>query len=34
MAQLEKLNRGLVAINTGEGIFVAWRMFGEEAKVP
>lgn len=32
MAQLEKLNRGLVAVNTGEGIFVAWRMFREEAK--
>ena len=31
-AQLEKLNRGLVAVNTGEGIFVAWRMFREEAK--
>ena len=30
--QLEKLNRGLVAINTGEGIFVAWRMFRDEAK--
>ena len=30
--QLEKLDRGLVAINTGEGIFVAWRMFRDEAK--
>ncbi|MBO4416391.1 MAG: rhamnogalacturonan lyase [Lachnospiraceae bacterium] len=30
--QLEKLNRGIVAINTGDGIFVAWRMFKDEAK--
>ncbi len=29
--QLEKLNRGLVAVNTGNGIFVAWRMFRDEA---
>ncbi len=30
--QLEKLSRGLVAINTGEGIFVSWRMFVNEVK--
>lgn len=28
--QLEKLNRGLVAINTGDGIFLAWRLFKDE----
>ncbi|MBO7402266.1 MAG: rhamnogalacturonan lyase [Lachnospiraceae bacterium] len=28
--QLEKISRGLVAINTGEGIFVSWRMFADE----
>ncbi len=25
--QLEKISRGLVAINTGDGIFVSWRLF-------
>lgn len=30
--QLEKINRGLVAIKSGNGIFVAWRMFVQEAK--
>lgn len=28
--QLEKLNRGLIAIATEEGVFLAWRMFLEE----
>ena len=30
--RLEKLNRGLVAAGTGEGIFLAWRMFKDEVK--
>ena len=30
--QLEKLSRGLIAVNTGEGIFTAWRMFRDEVK--
>lgn len=29
--QLEKLNRGLIAVKTGDGIFLSWRMFKEEA---
>ncbi|GAF17599.1 LOW QUALITY PROTEIN: rhamnogalacturonan lyase in rhamnose utilization cluster [Bacillus sp. JCM 19046] len=29
--QLEKLDRGLVAADTGEGIFLSWRLFKEEA---
>ncbi len=28
--QLEKLNRGLVAVHTGEGIFLGWRMLLSE----
>ncbi|MCM1065279.1 MAG: rhamnogalacturonan lyase [Eubacterium sp.] len=28
--QLEKLNRGLIAIATGEGVFLGWRMFLDE----
>ncbi len=28
--QLEKIGRGLVAVNTGRGIFVAWRLFKNE----
>ena len=30
--RLEKLNRGLVALGTGEGIFLAWRMFRSEVR--
>ncbi|MBO4559174.1 MAG: rhamnogalacturonan lyase [Lachnospiraceae bacterium] len=30
--RLEKLNRGLVALGTGEGIFLAWRMFRDEVR--
>lgn len=30
--QLEKLNRGLVAVETENGVFLAWRMFRDEAK--
>src|SRR4029079_4753405 len=30
--QMEKLSRGLVAINKGDGkVFVSWRMFGTDA---
>lgn len=28
--QLERLNRGLVAVKTGNGIFLSWRLFLEE----
>lgn len=28
--QLERLNRGLVAVKTGKGIFLSWRLFLEE----
>lgn len=28
--QLEKLNRGLIAIHTDEGVFLGWRMFLDE----
>lgn len=28
--QLEKLNRGLIAVSTGEGIFLSWRLFRQE----
>lgn len=30
--QLEKLNRGLVAIKVNNGVFVSWRMFVEEVE--
>lgn len=30
--QLEKINRGLVAVSTSEGIFVSWRLFKNEVK--
>jgi len=29
--QMEKLNRGIVAVKTDEGVFVSWRMFGTES---
>ncbi|MCD7751329.1 MAG: rhamnogalacturonan lyase [Lachnospiraceae bacterium] len=29
--QLERLNRGLVAVMSGNGVFLAWRMWKEEA---
>lgn len=31
-AQLEKLNRGIVALKKEKGMFVAWRMFKDEVK--
>ncbi len=31
--QMEKLDRGLIAINTGDGIYVGWRMLGDEGTV-
>jgi len=30
-AQLESLDRGLVAVSTGEGVFLSWRLLGSEA---
>ena len=30
--QLEKINRGLVAVSTSKGIFVSWRLFKSEVK--
>src|SRR4029453_15259021 len=30
-AQLERLDRGLVAATTSEGIFLSWRLLGHEA---
>lgn len=30
--QLEKIDRGLVAVSTGSGIFVSWRLFKSEVK--
>lgn len=30
--QMERLNRGLVAVSTWEGIFITWRLLGQEAK--
>lgn len=27
---MDKLDRGLVAVNTGKGIFCSWRILGEE----
>ncbi|MDR7190273.1 hypothetical protein J2Y46_003115 [Microbacterium sp. BE35] len=30
-AQLEALDRGLVAVSTGEGVFLSWRLLGTEA---
>lgn len=29
--QLEKLDRGLVAASTSEGVFLSWRLLGDEA---
>jgi hypothetical protein len=28
--QLERLDRGLVAVSTGEGVFLSWRLLGDE----
>ncbi len=28
--QLERLDRGLVAVETGEGVFLSWRLLGDE----
>lgn len=28
--QMEKLNRGLVAVKTEQGVFVSWRLFGDD----
>ncbi|MER5894643.1 rhamnogalacturonan lyase [Streptomyces sp. NPDC001876] len=30
-AQLERLDRGLVAVSSGEGVFLSWRLLGPEA---
>ena len=30
--QLEKIDRGLVAVSTGNGIFVSWRLYKSEVK--
>jgi hypothetical protein len=30
-AELESLDRGLVAVSTGEGVFLSWRLLGTEA---
>lgn len=30
--QLEQLNRGLIAVSAGEGIFLSWRLFRQEVK--
>lgn len=30
--QLEKLNRGLIAVKTDEGVYVGWRMFIDEVR--
>ena len=30
--QLETLGRGLVAVKTGEGVFLSWRFLREEAR--
>ena len=30
--QLEKLNRGLVAVKTDKGVYVGWRMFIDEVR--
>ncbi|WP_100405683.1 rhamnogalacturonan lyase family protein [Bacillus solitudinis] len=30
LRQMEKLNRGLVAVDTEDGIYVGWRMFGTD----
>ncbi len=30
--QMEKLDRGLVAVKTSEGVYVSWRLWGSEAK--
>ncbi|MGN0181537.1 MAG: bacterial Ig-like domain-containing protein, partial [Candidatus Ornithomonoglobus sp.] len=31
--QMEKLDRGLVAVKTGDGVFLSWRLNGDEASV-
>lgn len=31
--QMEKLDRGLIAINTGSGVYVGWRLLGDEGTV-
>lgn len=31
--QMEKLDRGLIAINTGNGIYLGWRLLGDEGTV-
>lgn len=30
---MERLDRGLVAVDTGDGVFLSWRLNGDEAKV-
>lgn len=31
--QMEKLDRGLIAVNTGNGIYIGWRLLGDECSV-
>lgn len=31
--QMEKLDRGLMAVNTGNGIYIGWRLLGDECSV-
>lgn len=31
--QMEKLDRGLIAVNTGSGIYIGWRLLGDECSV-
>lgn len=30
--QMERLDRGLVAVNTGSGVFLSWRLLGDDAR--
>ena len=32
MAQLERLDRGLVAVKTAEGVFLSWRFLRQEVR--
>lgn len=32
--QLEKLDRGLVAVKTENGVYLSWRFFGRKSAVP
>ena len=30
--QMERLDRGLIAVKTNDGVFLSWRMFGTDAE--